>query len=835
MKNFMKGIFVLVLVCSLSYAAVQLSVVSGTITLPAANGGAGLKDGQLLCVMLSTVPYEPMHKLDILSPTFSNDGSGNGLYNYTIPDVESGNYSLSAILFQSGSASNPQKTDFRGESASNPFEVIEGPNNYDVALNSPLVGGSSIEVQTFEYSGESTGTVHLCLYTDTNFEGVPYDSFSDINEGGSFGAPTRTFLNIMDNMIYGIMAFRDINGNGVYDDGAEPFGMYESAGTAIEIQVGNAENKIVNSFIMEDSSGTTGSISGTIDYIGTQTGDLHIVIGHGPPDTWGMANLPVFNVQFTTGFPYSYNAGNIEAASDYYIWSYIDSDENSEHDNTTEAWGISPDAVTVYEGMATPDIDFNLSDPGSGSGVTLTLDGDGYDFSVESPEAWGAGADILFSSGTFAAGVLELEVYNGDIYDAGTAWSDVNSVDTFSNTGTGDGHIEPQVGHYYTFKDSVDNKETVIKITNITANSVTFVFNYDYMAGGGPIGGFAGSIGYLGEQTGGLLILVKESSAADWQSPSTYTYIASVTQADFPISYSYTGLTPEIEYDVCAVISADIVFDEGEAFGGLTKVWFSDGAILYNFNFNISDTGGTLLDEGGSTGTTDYDYYSSAGNGIPVSFGNITLTSSGGDAEISPNGDNIDDEFTINYVLVSTDSLIMTSGGANVKIVVDTNGNDIADIFKWEQVMWEDNAPHYVPASAIPVGSAYYNVSGNDWWGYFNSLDQDGKDAIKLSYEELNAQQAQMDYDFWDWISQSDFSLIDGVYKTGVRTVNVNFSWDWLKRIPTNGDCKVFIQAAAPYFAPDTLALGDSVISTITVVGVGVIRGTVTIVGGAPA
>ncbi|MBA3053153.1 MAG: hypothetical protein FP827_08755, partial [Candidatus Omnitrophica bacterium] len=244
----------------------------------------------------------------------------------------------------------------------------------------------------------------------------------------------------------------------------------------------------------------------------------------------------------------------------------------------------------------------------------------------------------------------------------------------------------------------------------------------------------------------------------------------------------------------------------------------------YNYDYMTAGTGG-------------YTYYDT-GAGIPVSFESISVTSDGGDATISPNGDNIDDELRINYVLVSTNPSIQTSGGAQLRIVADTNNNGIADTFRWEQVMWENDAPHFIPGTAISTSSSYYNINGNDWWGYFNSLTLEAKEALKLSYQELDAIQANSDYDFWDWIPQEDFALRDGSTKTLTRTVSVNFSWDWLKRIPLNGECKIFVEVAAPYFSPQTLLLGDSTSTIVTVSGVGVIRGTVTLPsesGGGPA
>ncbi|MBU3955920.1 carboxypeptidase regulatory-like domain-containing protein [bacterium] len=467
------------------------------------------------------------------------------------------------------------------------------------------------------------------------------------------------------------------------------------------------------------SAAMAGNITGTINYSGANSGDLYVMVGHGTPDTGGTGNLPVFSTQIVSGysFPYNYDTGNISTGTDYNVFAWIDSTADGSYDSASEAGGMySPAPVTVSVAAPTSNIDFTLQDPGAApSGVTIDVDADGYDFSAATTAVWGSGADIMFSSGTVTAGVLELEVYNLDIYDAGTGWSDVNSVNTFDNTGSGSNHIEPLVDHYYTFKDDV-NKETVIKVNAVSATSITFEYKYDYM----------------------------------------------------------------------------------------------------------------------SAGTSGYTYYDT-GAGIPVSFESIVVTSDGCDNIISPNSDNNDDEFRVNYVLTSPSATIMSGGGAQVRIVADTNNNGYADTFKWEQVMWENDAPHFIPATAISTSSTYYNVNGNDWWGYFNSLSQDTKDALKLSYQELDAIQANSDYDFWEWIGQSEFTEQGGVYKTNPRTVSINFSWDWLKRIPLNGDCKIFIEAAAPWFSPQTLLLGESTSTIVSVTGVGVIRGTVTLPGGAPA
>ncbi|MDO9513852.1 MAG: hypothetical protein Q7J59_04480, partial [Elusimicrobiota bacterium] len=226
------------------------------------------------------------------------------------------------------------------------------------------------------------------------------------------------------------------------------------------------------------------NITGTIDYTaGTYTGDLYVKVGHGAPDTWGTANLPVFSTQIVSGysFPYNYDTGSISTGTDYNVVAWIDSTADGSYDSASEAGGMYSSApVTVSAAAATSNIDFTLQDPSAPpAGITIDVDADGYDFSAATTAAWGSGADIMFSSGTFTAGVLELEVYNLDIYDAGTGWSDVNSVNTFDNTGSGSNHIEPLVDHYYTFKDDAD-KKIAIKINAVSATSVTFEYNYDY-------------------------------------------------------------------------------------------------------------------------------------------------------------------------------------------------------------------------------------------------------------------------------------------------------------------------------------------------------------------
>ncbi len=345
-------------------------------------------------------------------------------------------------------------------------------------------------------------------------------------------------------------------------------------------------------------------------------------------------------------------------------------------------------------------------------------------------------------------------------------------------------------------------------------------------------GNITGTIAYTaGTYSGDLYVKVGHGAPNTWGGGNLPVFSTQIVSGySFPYNYDTGNIEVGTDYNIFAWIdsTSDGSFDGSSEAGAAyspAPVTVSDGAATQNIDLTLQDP---------APSTEGYTYYDT-GAGIPVSFDAVIVTSDGGDAVISPNGDNNDDEFRVNYVLTSPSATIMSGGGAQVRIVADTNNNGYADTFKWEQVMWENNAPHFIPAAAISTSSIYYNVNGNDWWGYFNSLAQDAKDALTLSYQELDAIQANMDYDFWEWIGQSDFTEQGGVYKTNPRTVNINFSWDWLKRIPANGDCKIFIEAAAPWFSPQTLLRGESTSTIVTVTGVGVIRGTVTLPGGEPA
>ncbi len=716
MKNFIRGLCVMIMAVAYSAAAFNIS---GKI----ANWDPDT-EGTFM-IIASTKP-------DFSVINASTDifcASGNTAA-YTLSGLPDGTYFVVAILDLNSSGGQPEPNEPSGVYSVCKFSAgaepiaVAGTDAFDIDFvcqcdvgpyllrglaednaGNPLVG-SIVKYENYALQNDTSSTLNFSTSTlagakisssvdpayipDYNWE-IVIDTTTSLNSVGYDGEYQRivissTSYNDCDFWIY-------------FDTGSSSGDFFKTVhSTAIVMPEGN--------------------ITGIIDYTGSAMGDLNIQAGHG--------GSLIFSTTVLSGsytFPYYYDTGNIEVSTDYTVIAWVDSTGDMVYDMSNEAGAAYPSAsVTVSDGMTTSSIDFTLQDPGTSpppaAGVTINVDSDGYDFSAGTAAAWGSGADIMYTLafGTPAA----LEVINGDIYDAGTAWADVDSVNTFENTG-GDGHIVPQVDHYYTFRDDIDNKETVIKVTAVSATSVTFEYNYDYM----------------------------------------------------------------------------------------------------------------------SAGTASYTYYDT-GEGIPVSFESVSVTSDGGDNIISPNGDNIDDEFRVNYILTSPSATIMSGGGANVRIIADTNNNGIADVFKWEQVMWENDAPHFIPGTVISstTNVAYYNVNGNDWWGYFNSLSQDAKDALKLSYQELDAIQANSDYDFWEWISQDDFYDAGGAYKTNMKSLSINFSWDWLKRIPLNGDCKVFIEVAAPYFSPQTLSLGESIISTVTITGVGVIKGTVTLPaesGGGPA
>jgi len=192
-----------------------------------------------------------------------------------------------------------------------------------------------------------------------------WDSGADLNYTAAFGIPYRLEAitgTIKDEGAITLDQVTDFDHTGIIDNSTEPvaghsytFLSLEGVPTAIEVQeIGNDYVKFIYKYDYLSTATTGGNITGIIDYSGSQTGDLYIMVGHGTPDTWDPdTNPPVFSTQVISGtysFSYSYNTGNIPAADDYTIVAWIDSD--------TTTVGVDGSTTTV---------DLTLQDPGAPS------------------------------------------------------------------------------------------------------------------------------------------------------------------------------------------------------------------------------------------------------------------------------------------------------------------------------------------------------------------------------------------------------------------------------------------------------------------------------------
>ncbi|MBN2406824.1 MAG: carboxypeptidase regulatory-like domain-containing protein [Elusimicrobia bacterium] len=178
---------------------------------------------------------------------------------------------------------------------------------------------------------------------------------------------------------------------------------------------------------------------------------------------------------------------------------------------------------------------------------TIDVDTNGYDFSEKASAEWMSGADIIFSSGTYTEGIVELEVSNGDIVDLGAV--PLNSISLFTNTGSGSNHLQPDVGSCYTFLTE-EGKETAIEITSIAASSASITFNYRY----DYIHSISGSLDYAGAHTGDILIAL-------WDNPQLEdepVYMSTMTGGGYPVDYHISGLVHKATYYIAALINEDV-------------------------------------------------------------------------------------------------------------------------------------------------------------------------------------------------------------------------------------------------------------------------------------
>ncbi|RLD18729.1 MAG: hypothetical protein DRI36_00690 [Caldiserica bacterium] len=329
--------------------------------------------------------------------------------------------------------------------------------------------------------------------------------------------------------------------------------------------------------------------------------------------------------------------------------------------------------------------------------------------------------------------------------------------------------------------------------------------------GGGKI---TGIIDYTGSQTGDLYIIVGHGDPNNWESnPSLVEDTQNLGIVSFSYTYT-TGILPAAtDYTVVAWIdsTADGTFDSAtEPGASYSPVIVNDGETTTGIDLTLQDPGA-----GGGEGAGTESVF----------LDNVSVSPT----TISPNGDGIDDEFELSFVVKST----VSATDVNVRIILDINGNGIADLFDWNKVIWDnysdvtgdDSAPylpHYLDVE-LSTSSPYYP---NDYYGYYFSLSYEERKNTEISYEELNALQAGYDIEYWDWISQYDMKYSTPEYSSP-RTITINPLWEaWRGGIPSNGPLKIFIQADAPWW-DESNGISFSTEVVINVSDVGTLYGVI--------
>ena len=230
---------------------------------------------------------------------------------------------------------------------------------------------------------------------------------------------------------------------------------------------------------------STGTISGSVFYDGTDTNLVHIGIF----DDMNMNAAPIYS--WTIHEPGKYKVPVATGA--YYIGAYMDVNLNHIRENfePSGAFGM-PDSINVMEGFDPEYIDIWISeqdfiDPGA-TRPTLTMNANqayyDFDFNMYAQESdvnW----DIKYDSGRLYANT------GGSIKDWGPV--DYSFWDTDPaglDHGIGSlSDIAPMTGNLYTLEYTSDfgNRFVAFRVTSITTDQdVTFEFIYDFIPGPAP-------------------------------------------------------------------------------------------------------------------------------------------------------------------------------------------------------------------------------------------------------------------------------------------------------------------------------------------------------------
>ncbi len=184
---------------------------------------------------------------------------------------------------------------------------------------------------TISYQGDKSGQIHVYGF-GTSMTPLVQASLEQPGDYELQQAAAGSYL---------LMAFMDVNSNGIYDM-REPFGFYSGFITL------NGYEDVTGINIDLVESGT-GSIAGTVFYDGELTGKIHV-------GAFGLSDTPMLKVTLPTPGLYELNQ---LASGPMLVWAFLDVN-GDKIPGPGEPIAIKPDVIFVKYGEQTPNVNLFL-------------------------------------------------------------------------------------------------------------------------------------------------------------------------------------------------------------------------------------------------------------------------------------------------------------------------------------------------------------------------------------------------------------------------------------------------------------------------------------------
>jgi uncharacterized protein (DUF2141 family) len=397
--------------------------------------------------------------------------------------------------------------------------------------------GNSVLAATVTYTGTSSGTVFVGIGTDAELENILY--FKTLTSTGNF---TQS---VIGNTSYYMGAFMDVNGNGSPEfegEFQEPSGLHMTAGSANAFFVPLSSRVEAGTFTIYDPP--DGVISGTVTYTGSTLGDI-IVEASIEGSFGGEGDYNQARITRTVGVStYSYQVRNLAASPNFRLRAFVDAVANERADF----------GEPFFERQT-------LLSVSSGTGASATS---GVNVVIFDAGAAGVGGDVGQLSGdiTYTGGQLgpvvvqafTTSTFLGNPRFETTATGGPSSYQfTINNVGNGNYFLRAfKDGNSDTFFDpSFEASGYVNNASTITVSSddpirsgLTGSLTDVGAAAGGGANSLAGSVEYRGVSatTGPVQIMLFRIGSDIPVRVATFAYVAG------PISYSFTGLDPDLYF-----------------------------------------------------------------------------------------------------------------------------------------------------------------------------------------------------------------------------------------------------------------------------------------------